>query len=191
MSAAAEMARAEADEVEAAEAAEADTPDDEAAEADADEQPSSNVSVDKALAQMEKENARHATAVAKIMGEDFALVYPCTHCEDFAAGFTFTPPEESGKLKRAAEFQTCEKCDGEGQVDTGAKKTATWHTTCRGCNGQGYIEVPLPPTYAAPDPVGVPTNAANAATNVDAAMVNALIAAGYMVLPPASPPPTV
>lgn len=184
MSAAAEMARAEADEVEAAEAAEAEVPQAVADEEEALAEPSSNVSVDKALKAMEKENDRHATAVAKIMGEDFALVYPCQHCVDFASGFTFTPPEESGKLKRGEEFQTCDKCDGEGQVDTGAKKTATWHTTCRKCNGQGYIEVPLPSVYEAPAP-------APASTNLNEAAVNALIAAGYMVLPPATPPPTV
>lgn len=181
MSNAAELAREEADRVEAEEAAAAadDATDD--ATDDAPEEPSSNVSTDKALAAIAKEGDRHAAAVAKIMGDDFALVYPCPTCSEGIAGFTFEAPNNHGGLLPVDEFLTCDKCDGYGQVYTGARDSATWHTTCRKCAGQGYVEVPLPVAQALP--VAGPV-----ATNGNQDIANQLRAAGFMVIdPPATP----
>ena len=179
-----EIAEAEAAEAEAEDAQAQDAAESADDEPEADAEPSSNLNVDKALAQMEKENTRHAAAVARIMGADFELVYPCPTCQDFAAGFTFTPPDETPAMQHVPEFQRCEKCAGHGQVLTGALPSATVATTCRGCSGQGYIEVPLPPATPAYTPPQQPANG-------DQDTINALIARGYMVLPPASPTPGV
>ena len=180
MSAATELARAEADAVEA-EDVDTDEAEDEADdEAEAAAESSSNVSMEKALQKLEAENVRHGKRVAEIMGDDFALVHVCTHCQDFAAGFTLTPPDEAPPLVHGGEFQRCGKCNGYGQVLTGALTDHGTTTTCRGCSGQGYIEVVLPLAPLPPMP---------GQSNQHASLANELRAQGFMVIDPPTPVP--
>lgn len=178
MSRVTDLARAEADAVEAEEMDEAEEADALEGDDETEPEPSSNVSVERALKQLEAENERHAKRVAQIMGDDFELVHVCPGCVDFAAGFTLTPPDEAPPLLYGDEFQRCDKCNGYGSVLTHALTEHGSATTCRKCNGQGYIEVPLP-SAAVPPPA--------AAMNPNHPLADQLRAAGYMVIdPPAS-----
>jgi hypothetical protein len=144
---------------------------------------------EKAMRDLGKENDRHAAAVAKIMGEDFTIVSDCPLCEGL--GFVF-PPETmpDDPLRRQAvyialgdppvpdyrshdAFRACEKCDGYGQVKTGAKAPGIEHLPCPTCQGTGYVgnvesppqapvfELPVipPPPPAVPGFPPVPVNA--------------------------------
>lgn len=183
-----DIANAEADEAEAeAEAAEdeAETTDDTPQEPAAEAPP---VDVEKAMKKLDQENVRHAAAVERIMGADFALCYPCPTCVDFAAGFTMTPPNEAPPMLEGAEFERCDKCNGYGSVITGALTEHGATTTCRKCSGQGYVEVPLQaPTAPTPIAPAVFTGAVDAASYDIAAQLRAQ---GFMVIDPPRQAPT-
>lgn len=194
MSRAAELAREEADAVEAAEneqpEEDADTGDDagneqpeedapQAADEPADE-PSSNVSMEKALKQMERENERHAKRVAEIMGADFELVHVCEACAGFAAGFTLEAPDTAPELLHGEMFERCVKCNGWGAVLTGSVNDIGRTTTCQNCTGQGYVtKVPTLPDVPAPASV----------LNPNHSVADQLRAQGYMVIEPPTPAP--
>jgi DnaJ-class molecular chaperone len=170
-----DMAEAEAAEAEAAEddetTSEGDQADDEA-EAVAEASPAN---VEKAMQAMEKENVRHAARVRQIMGADFDLVYPCSHCADFAAGFTLTAPETQPEMLHGADYLRCAACNGYGLVLTGALAEHGQTQTCLTCNGQGFVTRPAP--LAA-----VPNQPALQSPQSD--IVNQLRTQGYMVIEP-------
>lgn len=184
-----DMAEAEAEAVEAAEgdtaASDDDTeassfaapelrPDEPAGDEPADE-PSANVSMDKAVKQLQAEDERHAKRVAQIMGDDFALVHVCSGCQEFAAGFTLTAPNDAPPLVTSPDYQRCEKCNGYGMVLTGSLAEHGQTQTCLNCNGQGFINTPAPLPQA---------QAPAAVLNPNHSLADQLRAQGYMVLDP-------
>jgi hypothetical protein len=168
----AEAQEAEADEEE--EAAEAETVE---PEQEVEPEASANLSMDKALAAMEKENVRHAARVQQIMGADFDLVHVCPGCVDFAAGFTLTPPETEPPILHGADYEACDRCNGYGLVLTGSRADHGRTQTCLNCNGQGYVTRPAAPAVLPPMP-----NAVSASPH--ASLADELRAQGYMVIDP-------
>lgn len=166
-----ELARAEADEVEAAEEEETEAP-----EPEPTPEPEPEPAVgEKAMRAMEREESRHAGAVAKVMGEAFAEFHRCPLCAAFPAGFVpgfaGVPDEMAAELgsQVAAYFgdaglieppyvegrtmQRCPDCDGWGQVKSGARNALHRNEQCPGCMGNGYVA--RTQTYAPPQPTPV------------------------------------
>lgn len=177
MSTIAELARAEGD------AAEDESPDaepDEGDEPDEDPEPEptkpgeppSDVSMETALKAMESEAKRHERAVAKIMGDGWEDVYPCPCCQ-LGPGFVFpyvtTSIDDQERkatveryfgaddppLRDAPFAETCDVCDGYGQLKMGAKNAHNAILPCRACEGKGWREK-QPPPYVPPAPPGDP-----------------------------------
>ena len=96
---------------------------------------------EKAGEKLGKENDRHVRAVARIMGDDFALVHPCV-CEGF--GFTFEAPSAAPEYAHAPDTETCQACNGLGEVLTGARNPHNERRACQTCSGQGYVMVATP-----------------------------------------------
>jgi hypothetical protein len=168
----AEAQEAEADEEE--EEAEAETVD---PDPEVEPAASANLSMDKALAAMEKENVRHAARVQQIMGADFDLVHVCPGCVDFAAGFTLTPPETAPPIKHGEAYEACDRCNGYGIVLTGSLAEHGRTQTCLNCNGQGFVTKPAEPVTLPPMP-----DARSASPH--ASLADELRAQGYMVIDP-------
>jgi hypothetical protein len=160
-----------------AEAAEAEAEDTDAADAEE----AASVSVEKALAAMEKENVRHAARVQQIMGDDFALVHPCPNCQDFAAGFTLTPPDTAPPVLHGAEYEACAKCNGYGLVLTGSLAEHGRTQTCLACNGQGFVTKPVEPVALPP----MPFTTDRPAMSGEADRLRSM---GYMVIDPPTTP---
>lgn len=179
MSHIAEMARAEAD---AAEAADPDIEPDTEPDTEPEPEPApepKGVDPEKAFTLLAKEDDKHAKAVARIMGDDFALVYRCQHCVDLAAGFTFTPPDEMPPLAHPDEYERCDRCNGHGAVLTGAVNDIGRLQTCTRCSGQGFTQKPVE-VAVQPTPAQI--------QNPNHSQADQLRALGYTVLDPYVPP---
>jgi DnaJ-class molecular chaperone len=173
-----DMAEAEAAEAEAAEDDET-SPDEPTPDLEPElEAEASPANVEKAMQAMEKENVRHAARVRQIMGADFDLVYPCSHCADFAAGFTLTAPETQPEMLHGADYLRCGQCNGYGLVLTGALAEHGQTQTCLTCNGQGFV------TRPAPLAVVPSSSGADSSTTQTSDIVNQLRTQGFMVIEP-------
>ncbi len=193
MSEATELARAEADAVQAEEAAEdEETPDDETPETEPtpepEPEPIDSVKLTKAL---DREADRHEKAVQKIMGEDFDQLARCALCAMSPAGYVFPfealPPEAQDAIREgvnqyvsgggidlerfqfAADMRECEVCQGEGLVRSGSKHEAHLLEVCNPCTGNGWkrVEAVLAPVATLP-PAPVAPAAPNDAPYRDA-----------------------
>jgi hypothetical protein len=82
---------------------------------------------------MGREYDRHAKALERIIGEDFAMLAPCDHC----GGLGFAPPVT---LRPHKNFRACETCNGFGDVLTGSRKEGNATQPCPVCAGRGYLE---------------------------------------------------
>ncbi len=112
---------------------------------------------DKKLTQ---ETKRHENALTKIYGDDWSDLAPCPLC--LTDGYVIPappgamPPEQWEAIEMAAgqesdtvflpaEFsERCDKCDGRGEVLTGAQTEHGRLTACRKCNGSGWVDKVLP-----------------------------------------------
>lgn len=188
MSQATELAEAEARRAEAenpaeepADPAEPEDPDNPATDPDdpgegvdaSAKPPTTDVSMEKLMARMDKESERHRLAVAKIMGDDFEAVGPCPLCADIP-GFAFPPevvaanPEQVAAvyvalgnppepdLERDPNTEICPVCKGWGELLTGAHIEQGRKRTCSRCGALGWVDK----APSAPDPGVVMFNAA-------------------------------
>lgn len=122
-------------------------------QAEAEPPPVDEAAIEKVLKALQKENERHATAVERIMADDFATVIPCELCSPVAAGFRW--PEALGEQQIAAvrnaiglpdltTFRktegrwTCDTCAGLGRVLTGSSVVGQETIRCHTCNGSGF-----------------------------------------------------
>lgn len=167
MSAATELANAEADAVEAELGPDEELePDGEQeAEPEPEPEPESEASIQAKLKrisdQVDREDNRHEKRYAEILGDDFGMYAPCPLCQ--LAGYAFTyPPGTMPDEQRAAvalvlgetagtEYQqapwaeTCLTCAGNGVVLSGAATEHGRLIPCRDCNGSGWREKLAPP----------------------------------------------
>lgn len=124
---------------------------------------------DKAL---EAETRRHENALRKAYGDDFDTLAPCPLC--LTDGWVIPAPpgampaeqweaiqQAAGQLseenfKQAEYAETCDTCDGYGQVLSGSKTEAGRLIVCRTCEGKGWkakLEAaPSLPTFTLPPP---------------------------------------
>jgi hypothetical protein len=109
---------------------------------------------------LEKQAAKHAAAVEKIMGDDFAMLVPSP--VDWTPGFIFNVPGMQPMPEQVAELHAllgdaqgieylpaedataCEKCNALGEVLTGSRKPGQEKKLCVTCNGSGWVTKPLP-----------------------------------------------
>lgn len=150
---AAELAREEADRVEAELGETVVNPDTgEIIEApaatdttDADQE----ASMQAAFEAFEAENERHRAALAAIMGEDFEAFHECMGCG--GVGFQpVTAPRFDPDLER------CERCGGHGSMLTGSVNEMHIVRECLSCQGTGYttkVQVPSVPAEPNGQPV--------------------------------------
>lgn len=143
----AELAEAEADAVEAAEAETTESAP-EAIEAESEavadlEAEAAQLSIEKALRRFERENERHAHELARIMGPDFEAFAECIGCQ----GVGFAPV--SG-VQFDPDLEKCERCQGHGQMLTGAVNEMNVVRDCLACGGRGYTEKIVVPVVQAP-----------------------------------------
>lgn len=180
-----EAERVEAEEDTSTEPVEPQEPAEQAPEPEPDDASEVTGSVDtKAL---ERALGKHEREMQKVLGDGFDDMKACDTCQ----GFGFVPQAHEPVLPvlRDEQYQMCEKCNGYGQVLTGAQPDANPFTTCTACSGGGYITQPvqLPaPSYAPPNGgigTGVVPPAAPPAP-VDPEAVEALRRAGFTVIEP-------
>lgn len=184
------MAKDEAERVEAeqepdTEPVEPQEPAEQAPEPEPDDASDVTGSVDtKAL---ERALSRHERDMRKVLGDGFDDMKACDTCQ----GFGFVPQEYEAPLPlvRDEQYAMCERCNGYGQVLTGAGPDANPLTTCTSCQGGGYITRPVEiPTASYAQPVAGNGTAyappQPAAAPVDPESVEALRRAGFTVIEP-------
>lgn len=163
MSTIAERARAEADEAERenpdAEPEEAIEPDDdeqEEAEASEPEPPSTEAQIKAQEKALNAESKRHATALAKALGDQWEQFAMCPLCQVDGYAIPYqpgeVPPEQRdavmlvlgeggpGHGKVHQSKVRCPACDGYGQLYTGSRLPQTEYDACLTCNGTGTVE---------------------------------------------------
>jgi hypothetical protein len=172
MSTIAERARAEADE------AERENPDDETPEViepDEDEQaeeaesepepPSTEAQIKAQEKALNAESKRHATALAKALGDQWADFAMCPLCQVDGYTIPYQPGEvgpeqreavaivlgESGteRLKKHPSKVRCPACDGWGALDTDSRKPEYKEDACLTCNGSGTVDQSMLDSQAA------------------------------------------
>lgn len=186
-----DMAAEEEARVEAEEAAAAATATDEPAQAAEPEPEAVSVSEPVAIDEKALERAlvSHEKAMRKVMGEDFDALAPCDAC----GGVGYTPPnvETVPELKHDPMTETCEACNGWGQVLTGALEGASPLRPCTTCNNSGYV------TKAVELPAGVPlqpiagtapgtVQPVSPPVNIDPTAIEELRRAGFTIIEPYS-----
>lgn len=162
MSAATDLANAEAD------AVEAELGPDEDLEADGEEEQeeqepepqeseeSLQARLKKISGQMDGEDKRHEKRYSEILGDDFAMYAPCPLCQLAGYAFTYPPgtmPEEqraavavvlgesgASEYKSAPWSEKCQVCDGLGEVLSGSQTINGRLVVCKVCNGGGWTE---------------------------------------------------
>lgn len=126
-------------------------------EPDAEPEPQglSQADIEKRMAQLEKEAARHEKRVAEIMADDFALLVPSP--VDWTPGYIFGVPEmlPSGEQIAAlfallgeappTEYpddpgrEACDVCEGSGKLRTHSRVPNEESLPCRFCQGHGWV----------------------------------------------------
>ncbi len=170
---AAELARAEADEVEREETeTETETKTDgETApepEPEPESEPADEASAEAQLEALSAYMDAHEAAMAGMFGDDWASMRACATCN----GFGFTPVDG---IQAHPETERCAACAGHGVLLSGSQNEAHVAVACEKCGGQGYTRK-LPPT---PDPV----------TNLGPQYIYVDPATGLQVHPNATNPP--
>lgn len=133
-----EMARAEADQVEAEEEtlADEDTSEEEAEveTSPADDPPEAVAGVDPK--ELERESARHEKALRKIFGPVADGMDACGQC----GGVGFVPPDfaPAVEIQRSPDTVTCDACKGIGIRLTGSLNPQYETEPCSVCTGTGY-----------------------------------------------------
>lgn len=149
-----QLADAEADEVEAeaAEDDETDTDGDPVPDSEPEAAPDDGPSVEAQLQAFDRENERHAEAVATLLGSDLEAFEPCEYCN--AVGFKVRVP-----YQRDPNLTMCGACAGHGLLITGSLEPSNAVRACQMCGGAGFVTKPLQPppapqtaTYAYPPP---------------------------------------
>lgn len=154
MSAAAQLARDEADAIDAEEAdAEESEPEPEAQPDQPEAQAAPEApafdpdAFEKAVL---TESKRHRRVVEKLM--DGQTIYPCEHCGEL--GYALVPPDDEPEIALLKGAIRCDECNGWGRLRT--PSIAPGHETveCQRCSTKGYIveQVQVP----APQPMQLP-----------------------------------
>lgn len=153
MSRVAELARAEADRVEAEDPEPEPEPEPTPEPEPGPPAPVADMPVgiapEKVAAAIEKEHARHLKELTRIMGA--APLFECEACNTL--GYTLDPSPSQAGLKEAPDKQRCTECDGWGKTITGARDTGQPVADCGRCFGTGHVprsrdltpQTPLPP----------------------------------------------
>ena len=139
MSTAAQLAREEADAVEAEEAEEAETetePEPEPAPEPEPEPPAPPT--DKAI---ERVLTTYYNGIKRVLGPAAEEMHPCPSCADQLPGFVLSLPTPVDELNEDPETKTCPQCAGKGSLKTGAAfgYVETAARMCGMCAGQGFV----------------------------------------------------
>lgn len=174
MSAATDLANAEADRVEAenpdseeaAEAADAEPQPE--VETEPEQEPSSHALVEELDRKARSEATRHENALAKLHPDDWDQYTMCPLCigdgyllpippgqqpdEIWEAVQVLSGHQETGELRHAPYGETCDMCAGYGVVDVGARNPANASLPCRQCSGYGWLDTGPWPLGISPGP---------------------------------------
>lgn len=145
MSTAAQLAREEADAVEAEEAEEAETETETETETAPPPPPDPPPPpTDKAI---EKVLTTYYNGVKRVLGEAADALIECPTCVDHLPGFVLELPTPVDELNEDPETKTCPQCGGKGSLKTGAAfgYVETAARMCGMCAGQGFV-----PKYQTP-----------------------------------------
>ena len=161
--------------------------------------------IERVYQKMDAESVRHAKRVAEIMGDDFGTAEVCPLCSHFAPGFIGLVPApdaalellrpalglpDVSNLERDPQAHACETCDGKGQTLTGSRVPNQETRTCPTCMGRGWVgAVPVAPASNG-DAEAQPVLTGPTAPPLpdDDPAIAALVARGYMVVPPVALP---
>ncbi len=122
----------------------------------------SDKEMEQALDRLAKEATRHANRVSEIMGEDAQVLVSCELCEPAIPGFHW--PGAVDDEKRAAvlsavgmaaleglvhdpEAETCDLCNGRGELLTGSQVESQRTRPCGKCGANGWTSMEQRRTY--------------------------------------------
>lgn len=147
---AAQLAREEADRVEAeereAEANGAAEAPDEPQEPDEPETGTpEELTPEEGMRRLDALLTRHEQGLRELFGADFDGMTPCAFCNGF--GFSDQP-----ELQHHPEKERCDKCGGHGVLISGSQNPSFATVSCEACQGQGFKTVvpPMPQAQAQP-----------------------------------------
>jgi hypothetical protein len=133
----------------------------EAAEHDAQEAPApAPPSSEAVLKKADAENRRYHKKLDSILGANSGH-HECPACQGL--GITWQQDAEAPDLVHPDNLETCDACNGYGEVITGSKNAAHYTTVCVKCSALGYItkaaaptvvQLPPAPPPAADQPIG-------------------------------------
>lgn len=138
MSRAAQLARDEADRVEAEDDETTDEPDAERPD-EPDAEPAEPVDQARKIQALERENDRRAKALERIMGEDFAALTECPTCVGFVPGYIVQGQEVIPDPAFDDASEACPKCLGYGRLRTRSLADGHDSVLCQRCSGAGWV----------------------------------------------------
>jgi hypothetical protein len=117
------------------------------------------IDMEKLSDQLERENARHQKALAKIIApvaDDYDLCFLCLgqgaivkaqagHFEPEQHEAVLMQLDGPRKLRTHPEYRACETCDGWGKIDSQSKATGQQEQPCPTCQDKGWIREFAPP----------------------------------------------
>jgi hypothetical protein len=118
-------------------------------------EPSALANVNAIGKKLDTEDRRHHAALAKVLGEDFALYHECPLCLTLGYALPAMPgqfdpnqrmavlaamgDEPEPELNEAPEAKRCDVCDGWGELLTGSRNDTGRVKLCARCEGKGWI----------------------------------------------------
>lgn len=147
-------------------------------------EPIDDRSVQAKLAELERENTRHAKAFAKAIGVKPEQLHFCPVCD--GTGFTPEPVDEQPDYRYAAAVVECPDCNGYGQQRYPSRVPGQGLQVCVSCAGLGWKREQSPDAAPLEPQVAPVAPAANGGP---------VAPPGYILVPttvetgPSSPPP--
>lgn len=112
------------------------------------------------LQAIERENTRHATEFAGLLGVEVSELHVCPVCE--GVGFTPTAEEPPPPIEQAGGVMECPTCRGYGALEYPTRVEGQRLQVCVDCAGSGWKRIEASPSAA---PAATPAVAGAAPSN--------------------------
>ena len=156
MSRVTDLARAEADAIEAVEEEENPTEPEPEPEPEPtpEPEPEPPPDVGKMQKAIERVHGNYEAALKKVPGLMFDAYQPCENCGSM--GYVLPSDQPEFEYQRAPDKDTCPECAGAGLVISGARNENHALEQCSKCNGNGWVTIARPEPVRYAETTGVP-----------------------------------